>query len=205
MRALPVGRRALLVETSDQETALALYAEIERRRQTGWQKSLVDVIPAARTVMLDGLDDPAAVASELETWRPSSLGALTGPLAEVPTVYDGPDLDEVAQCWGMTRREAAATHIATAFYVAFCGFSPGFAYLAGLPSCLAVPRRPSPRPAVPGGAVALGGEHTSIYPRRSPGGWQLIGRTDVAVWDEDRDPAALLRPGTRVRFVEVEA
>ncbi len=81
MRALPVGRRALLVETSDQETALALYAEIERRRQTGWQKSLVDVIPAARTVMLDGLDDPAAVASELETWRPSSLGALTGPLA----------------------------------------------------------------------------------------------------------------------------
>ncbi|MGH9063860.1 MAG: 5-oxoprolinase subunit B family protein [Acidimicrobiales bacterium] len=206
MRVLPVGPRALLVELADEEAVLGLHAEIGRRRRAGWQESLTDVVPAACTVLLDGLDDPRGAAADLLSW-PRSGGArlVLGRLVELPTVYDGADLDEVARCWGMTRREAVATHAGTAFHVAFCGFSPGFAYLAGLPHQLAVPRRPTPRPAVSAGTVALAGQHTGIYPRRSPGGWQLIGRTDVVLWDVDREPAALLPPGTRVRFVEVEA
>ncbi|MGH9067511.1 MAG: 5-oxoprolinase subunit B family protein [Acidimicrobiales bacterium] len=204
MRFLPVGPRALLVELDDQETVLGLYAEIQRRRKTGWPGPLTDVVPAARTVLLDGLADPAQVATDLQDWPPTPGLVPGGSPVEIPTTYGGTDLEEVAERWNMTTREAIATHVSTAFYVAFCGFSPGFAYLAGLPDHLAVPRRPSPRASVPAGAVGLAGEYTAVYPRSSPGGWQLIGRSDVVLWDPGRDPAALLAPGTRVRFYEVK-
>ncbi|MGH9054457.1 MAG: 5-oxoprolinase subunit B family protein [Acidimicrobiales bacterium] len=198
-----MGPRALLVELDDGQAVLDLYAEIQRKRETGWPGALADVVPAARTVLLDGLDDPARVASDLQDWRPGRTDAPSGRLVDIPTTYDGPDLEEVARRWDMTTREAVSTHVGTEFHVAFCGFAPGFAYLAGLPTTLAVPRRTTPRASVPAGAVGLAGEHSAVYPRASPGGWQLIGRTDVVLWDLEKEPPALLTPGTRVSFVEV--
>ena len=123
-------------------------------------------------------------------------------MVELPTTYDGEDLDDVARRWGMTRAEAVATHTGTEFTVAFVGFSPGFAYCSGLPPGLAVPRLDRPRPKVPAGSVGLAGEYAGVYPSASPGGWRLLGRTDAALWDVTREEPALLTPGTRVRFVE---
>jgi KipI family sensor histidine kinase inhibitor len=117
--------------------------------------------------------------------------------------YDGPDLSDVAAHWGVARHEVARIHADTEFTVAFCGFAPGFGYLTGLPARYDVPRRATPRTAVPPGSVALAGPYTGVYPRSSPGGWQLIGTTDTVLWDHARVPAALLSPGTRVKFVPV--
>ena len=117
--------------------------------------------------------------------------------------YDGPDLHDVAARTGLTTAEVVAAHTALPWRVAFGGFAPGFAYLVGGDPRLVVPRRDHPRPTVPAGAVGLAGEFSGIYPRSSPGGWQLLGTTDVVLWDVDRDPPALLTPGTTVHFVDV--
>ncbi len=130
---------------------------------------------------------------------------LTATAAEpvvLPVRYDGADLAEVAALWGVAEEEVARVHSGIEFRVAFCGFAPGFGYLTGLPERLHVPRRATPRTAVPAGSVGLAGPYTGVYPRSSPGGWQLIGRTDAVLWDPAREPAALLAPGTRVRFEE---
>jgi KipI family sensor histidine kinase inhibitor len=121
----------------------------------------------------------------------------------VPTRYDGPDLAEVAEHWQMTPREVVDLHTSTEMVVAFCGFSPGFAYCTGLERT--VPRRPNPRTRVPPGSVALADAFTGVYPTASPGGWQLIGRTELVLWDDSRESPATLVPGTRLRFVEVRA
>ena len=206
VRILPAGRRALLIEVEDHKAVAGLYAEIQRRREHGWPgPPPTDVVPAARTILIDGLREPAQLAAEIQNWPISLLSAASGELVECPTIYDGPDLEYVARCWGMTKRAVIETHTSTLFYAAFCGFSPGFAYLAGLRPELKVPRRASPRPGVPAGAVALAGEYSAIYPRQSPGGWQLIGRTDLMLWDPAREPPALLTPGTCIRFVQVAA
>jgi KipI family sensor histidine kinase inhibitor len=102
----------------------------------------------------------------------------------------------------MTVAEAVATHTSTDFVVAFCGFAPGFAYCTGLPDELTVPRHADPRPRVPAGSVGLAGEFTGVYPTASPGGWRLLGRTDLTLWEPDREQPATLAPGTRVRFVQ---
>jgi KipI family sensor histidine kinase inhibitor len=206
MRVLPAGRHALLVELESQQDVLGLHAEIARRleREDGWPwPRPTDVVPAARTVLIDGLVDPAPVAAALPDWDAAPVTAPGGDTVRCPTVYDGPDLDEVAAHWGLTRREAIELHTSTEFVVAFCGFAPGFAYLTGLADDRGVPRRQTPRTQVPAGSVALAGEYSAVYPRRSPGGWQLIGRTELALWDPERDPAALLTPGVRVRFEQV--
>ena len=109
--------------------------------------------------------------------------------------YDGPDLDEVARLTGLTHAEVVAAHTGTPWRVAFGGFAPGFAYLVGGDPRLHVPRRDRPRPSVPAGSVGLAGEFSGVYPRSSPGGWQLLGTTDAVLWDADRDPPALLAPG----------
>ncbi|MCW2899538.1 MAG: Allophanate hydrolase 2 subunit 1 [Streptosporangiaceae bacterium] len=204
MRVLRVGTRALLVEVGSDGEVQALHAEISRRRAAGTLPPVEEVVPAARTVLLDGLDDPAALARDLPGWRVPPQAAGDGTLIEVPTRYDGADLAEVAALWDVPVEEVARVHAGTEFRVAFCGFAPGFAYLTGLPERYAVPRLATPRQAVPAGAVGLAGSYTGVYPRSSPGGWQLIGRTEVVLWDPAREPAALLAPGTRVRFVPVD-
>lgn len=190
------GDDALLVEVGDHHAALALYRAV-RAADVGVR----DVVPAARSVLLDGVDDLDAVECAVATWEHPAAPAA-GPVVEVPTVYDGPDLEDVARGWAMTTAEVVATHAGLEHEVAFCGFSPGFAYCAGLPEDLAVPRRRDPRPRVPAGSVAVADRWTGVYPTESPGGWQLLGRTDLVLWDPDRDPPATLAPGTRVRFVE---
>ena len=117
-------------------------------------------------------------------------------------VYDGEDLGDVARLTGLTTREVVGAHTGQTWTVAFAGFAPGFGYLAGADARLTVPRLSVPRTSVPAGAVALAGEFGGVYPRASPGGWQLIGRTDHEMWCPDRDPPAVLTPGVRVRFVE---
>ncbi|MEU0035636.1 allophanate hydrolase subunit 1 [Streptomyces sp. NPDC006333] len=200
MRALPVGEHALLVEVASGEAAQALHAELLRRRADG-SLSVGEIVPAARTVLLDGLDDPVRLASHLPAWEIPPLPARAEGAIEIPVRYDGPDLADVAARWGVTERLVPEIHAAAEFRVAFCGFAPGFGYLTGLPSRYDVPRRATPRTSVPAGSVALAGPYTGVYPRSSPGGWQLIGTTDAVLWDHARVPAALLAPGTRVRFV----
>ncbi|MFD5724072.1 allophanate hydrolase subunit 1 [Streptomyces sp. NPDC127036] len=202
-RVLPVGDRALLVEVFSVEAAQALHAELLRRRAEG-SLTVREIVPAARTVLLDGLDDPARVAERLPGWEIPPLGTRTDEAVEIPVRYDGPDLADVAALWGVPVHEVRAIHAAAEFRVAFCGFAPGFGYLTGLPERYDVPRRATPRTAVPAGSVALAGPYTGVYPRSSPGGWQLIGSTDAVLWDHARVPAALLAPGTRVRFVPVD-
>lgn len=201
-RVLSVGDDALLVETASGEEAEALHAELLRRRAAGLLTAR-EIVPAARTVLLDGLPDPDRVAAELSADAVPPVPPRERTVVEIPVRYDGPDLAEVAAHWDVGPHEVAGIHAGTEFRVAFCGFAPGFGYLTGLPRRYDVPRRATPRTAVPAGAVALAGPYTGVYPRSSPGGWQLIGTTDAVLWDHARVPAALLSPGTRVRFVAV--
>ncbi|MFJ6393259.1 5-oxoprolinase subunit PxpB [Streptomyces sp. NPDC091972] len=200
MRTLPVGDRALLVEVASGEEAQALHAELVRRRAEG-SLSVREIVPAARTVLLDGLADPARLAAELTASEVPPAPPHAREVIELPVRYDGPDLTDVAAHWGVSPEEVARVHAGTEFTVAFCGFTPGFGYLTGLPARYDVPRRATPRTAVPAGSVGLAGPYTGVYPRSSPGGWQLIGTTDAVLWDHARVPAALLSPGTCVRFV----
>ncbi|CAL9608517.1 5-oxoprolinase subunit B family protein [Streptomyces pilosus] len=204
MRVLPVGRDALLVEVSSGDEAQALHAELLRRRAEG-SLPAGEIVPAARTVLLDGVSEPGRLAAELTALRLPPVPPRAAETVEIPVRYDGPDLADVAAHWGVPAGEVARVHAAAVFRVAFCGFAPGFGYLTGLPARYDVPRRPTPRTAVPAGAVALAGPYTGVYPRSSPGGWQLIGTTDLVLWDPARVPAAVLSPGTRVRFVPVTA
>lgn len=197
-----VGDDALLIEVGSGAAAQALHAELSRRRAEGSLR-VAEIVPAARTVLLDGLDDPARRAAELAAAEIPFTPPRTRAAVELPVRYDGPDLADVAAHWRVPEREVARIHAATEFTVAFCGFAPGFGYLTGLPGRYTVPRRATPRTAVPAGAVALAGPYTGVYPRSSPGGWQLIGTTEAVMWDHARVPAALLTPGTRVRFVPV--
>ncbi|MFE9818554.1 allophanate hydrolase subunit 1 [Streptomyces sp. NPDC005773] len=203
---LPAGPRALLVELDGREATEAFHAEVLRRRTAGELPDVRDIVPGERTVLLDGIarDAAAALARELPAWHipPPLPGAAAA--VELPVVYDGPDLADVAEAWGVAVAEVSRIHAGTEFRVAFCGFAPGFGYLTGLPDRLHLPRRATPRTRVPAGAVALAGPYTGVYPRPSPGGWQLIGRLPDPgpLWDPHREPAALLGPGARVRFVE---
>ena len=201
---LSAGPCALLVELADLAAVRRYYADAQRRRRGGLLPTTVlDIVPAARTLLFDGLDDPTALARDLPHWHPVTPDASTARHVEVPTIYDGADLLEVARLWDMTREELISTHSSGTHEVAFLGFAPGFAYISGLPPQHPVSRRAKPRTQVPAGSVALAGEFTGIYPRRSPGGWQLIGRTAEVMWDAAREPPVLLTPGRRIQFVKV--
>ncbi|WP_053704714.1 5-oxoprolinase subunit B family protein [Streptomyces sp. WM6368] len=202
MRTLVVGGEALLIELDSAQEVAALHAELLRRRDAGELGPVRDLVPAARTVLLDGVGDPAALGARIARWEVPPLARAQGPLVTVPVRYDGPDLAEVARRWGVAPREVPGIVGAIEFRVAFCGFAPGFGYLTGLPERFHLPRRESPRAAVPAGSLALAGEYAGVYPRSSPGGWQLIGSTDAVLWDPEREPAALFAPGVRVRFTE---
>jgi len=200
MQVLRVGERALLIECADPAAVAATYRMLSDRAD---QLRAQDIVPAARTVLLDGLVDATATEALLVGWEPEPLAEEPdGMLVEIPTTYDGADLDEVARQWGTTTAEVIRIHQGTLFRVVFCGFAPGFAYCTGLAAELSVARRPEPRSAVPAGSVGLASEYTGVYPTASPGGWQLIGRTSAALWVPDRDRPALLAPGDQVRFVD---
>jgi KipI family sensor histidine kinase inhibitor len=197
-RLLPYGARGVLVELGGLDAALAFGAALRAADLPG----VVDVVPAERSVLVVG-DAPAlAPALRALPFETGAMSALLDAVVELAVTYDGPDLDEVARLTGLDPTQVVAAHTGRPWTVAFGGFVPGFAYLTGGDPRLDVPRRPDPRTRVPAGAVALGGGYSGVYPRASPGGWQLIGHTDVRLWDPDRDPPALLRPGVEVRFVD---
>ena len=201
MKVVPVGADALLVEVGSVDEALAVYAAVRATDDL----EVTDVVPAARTVLLDGVRDPQRLRSFLRGIELSGKAAVGhARVVEVPTVYDGADLDDVARLWGMTRDEAVATHTGAELVVAFCGFAPGFAYCSGLPAALSVRRLDTPRRRVPAGSVGVAGEFTGVYPTSSPGGWRLLGRTSLTLWDPGAEEPATLSPGTRVRFVAVD-
>jgi KipI family sensor histidine kinase inhibitor len=204
------GDRALLLEFDNTHEVLAWTAAIREAELLG----VLDVVPASRTVLmkLAGAQYQAPtrqrlgkldVASVSDTDADTDAGEV-----QIDVVYDGPDLDDVARLTGLTVDQVVAAHTETRWRVGFGGFAPGFAYLIGGDSRLEVPRRAEPRTKVPVGAVGLAGEFSGVYPRESPGGWQLIGRTvagQPALWDVDRDPPALLTPGRWVRFRAVQS
>lgn len=204
-----VGERALLAEVAAPEDATAVYAVVRGTTGAGtegWSALLgaAEVVPAARTVLFDDVTDLDRLAQRLLDLEVPATQHRDGPVVEVPTRYDGADLADVAREWDMTTADVVQTHTATDFVVAFCGFAPGFAYCTGLPAERAVSRLPTPRKRVPAGSVGLAGEFTGVYPTASPGGWRLLGRTDLTLWDPAAEQPATLAPGTRVRFVAVD-
>jgi KipI family sensor histidine kinase inhibitor len=203
------GDQALLLEFDSTAEVLAWSDALAEADLLG----VLDIVPASRTVLLKlagpRYQEPTRqrlgklrvehVASQIAT------DDVTAPIdqradVELEVTYDGADLEEVARLSGLTPHEVVAAHTATPLRVGFGGFAPGFAYLVGGDERLNVPRRAEPRTRVPAGSVGLAGEFSGVYPRESPGGWQLIGHTDAVLWDVDRDPPALLTPGTWVQF-----
>lgn len=209
MRIWPVGDGAFSVEFGDRidpaanAKVMALCAAV---LDGGHIPGLVEVVPSFRSVLVvvDPLlypmveDRVRALAQDLP-----EVPRAEGRLWEIPTVYDGPDLDAVAAATGMGRDAVIALHSGQIYGVAMLGFMPGFAYMTGVAEALRLPRRAEPRVRVPAGSVAMADEMTAIYPWDSPGGWHLLGRTGMTLFNLDNTPPALLAPGDRVRFVPV--
>ncbi len=197
-----MGDRAFLVDCEDLDAVMALHAALAVSRPVG----VIDIVPAARTVLV--VFDPAALAADrVAGWIRGTSPEPPGNPAEnegltVDVHYAGEDLAEVAALLGLSERGVVDLHTAAVWRVAFVGFAPGFGYLVTDSTRLVVPRRSSPRTRVPAGSVGLAGEFTGVYPRSSPGGWQIIGHTDTTVWDEALAEPALLVPGRIVRFRE---
>ncbi|MGZ4549404.1 MAG: 5-oxoprolinase subunit B family protein [Blastococcus sp.] len=198
---LPYGDRGLLIEVADLAAVAGIRAALEHAPLPGQ----LDLVPAARTllVVLDRApaETDVALLGRLAPATPGT-GSDAGTV-ELDVVFDGPDLTEVAALTGRPVAALVEALTTAELTVAFGGFAPGFGYLAGLPAELHTPRRTTPRTRVPAGAVGLAGPFAGVYPRASPGGWQLVGRTDAVLFDAGREPPALLTPGTRVRFREV--
>lgn len=209
MRILPCGEQAVLLEFSDLESALAAAERLRAARSLGLLPADHEIVPAARTVLVSHPGGQGSVGELAVRLREVVANASGGEhpssttLVTIPVVYDGPDLWEVSHLTGLSPAEIVQRHTQRPWSVAFIGFAPGFAYCTGGDADLRVPRRATPRTSVPVGSVALADEFTGVYPRTSPGGWQLIGRTTEVLWDLDRTPPALLTPGTRVQFVAV--
>ena len=200
MKLRPAGERGLLVEVEDLETVHRLHAALRELDPPG----VVELVPGYRTLLVVADPDRAQLLDELAARLPAlelpPAEAVAGEPVEIPVTYDGEDLEEVAGLTGLDADEVVRRHTAPEYTVAFLGFSPGFPYLVGLDPALEVPRRDTPRTSIPAGSVGLAGNQTGIYPTASPGGWQLIGHTEVTLFDPTRDPPALLAPGTRLRF-----
>jgi len=202
LRFLPVNLNALLVELDDLDQTLALLASLRRDPIAG----IEELVPAAHTLLVQFRPSAQRFAALVEAIAQRDVSAAaerSDTLVEIPVQYDGEDLAEVAQLLGITPEEVVRRHTGSEYTVAFTGFAPGFGYLVGGHPSLNVPRRATPRTRIPAGSVALAGTFSGVYPQASPGGWQIIGTTPLAMWDIDREPPALLQPGFRVRFVDV--
>lgn len=200
------GTTALLTTFDTLAEVVAFRAAIAAAALPG----VTETVSGARSLLVrydPALTDAARLRAGLDAVAVEPIDSTAGdgstaPI-EVPVTYDGEDLDAVADLTGMTRAGLVTWHTRQVWTSAFCGFAPGFSYLTGSEPSLDLPRRSTSRTVVPSGAVALAGEFSAVYPRSSPGGWQLIGRTPVPMWSLDRDPPALAPAGTRIRFVEV--
>ncbi len=192
----PAGDRALLLELADNAAAVRVAARLRAERP-----DLVDVVPGHRTVLVtwEGLRAPVGLEALAEEALADSHQPA-GREVEIAVTYDGPDLDEVARLTRLSPEEVVERHRGAGYVVGFVGFAPGFAYLLGLDERLVVPRRSEPRTRVPAGTVAIAGPYAGVYPRESPGGWRLIGRTDAVLFDASRERPALMVAGDRVRF-----
>lgn len=200
---LDCGDAAVLLEVAGLDAVFAVVAALKDHRAA---LGVRDVVPGARTVLVTldpghALGPVRALLGELASTAPTTTTGNAEDETTIEVVYDGPDLDDVAALTGLSHDEVIVAHTATPWRVGFGGFAPGFAYLVGGDPRLRVPRRDRSRTTVAAGSVALAGEFSGVYPRASPGGWQLIGRTDAPLWDLHRDPPALLQAGTAVRFV----
>ncbi|WP_290053111.1 5-oxoprolinase subunit B family protein [Amycolatopsis solani] len=199
VRLLPCGRRGVLVETGDVLGYQAALAELA-------PDGVEELVPAARTLLVrfdPSVTDAGRLGAVLRAVSPVDSATADAGEVVLPVVYDGEDLAEVAAETGLSVDSVIARHSGGSYVSAFCGFAPGFAYLSGSDPVLHVARRSSPRTRIPPGSVAIAGEYSAVYPSASPGGWRLLGRTTVPVWDVERDPPNLLPPGTRVRFTAV--
>ncbi|GAB3277046.1 carboxyltransferase domain-containing protein [Sinomonas notoginsengisoli] len=202
----PAGDRAVLVELRSLAAVLTLTSQLAAAEHAG-DIDVVDVVAAATTVLIvaPSGQELARAAAYVRALRPAQLDPAErapGRLVRIETVYDGADLDEAARLADLSPEGLVAAHTQAVWDAAFGGFAPGFTYLThdAAPS---VPRRTSPRTAVPAGSVAVAGTYSAVYPGESPGGWQLIGRTDAPMWDLGRDEPALVQPGDRVQFAPV--
>ena|SRR5947209_2870101 len=209
MEIVPVGDTALIVRlgTAPNDTSAALSTM--RGLQDAKLRGVIEIAPAYNTlgVFYDAAEvsfDDLAKEIEAAIVQTATTGsAALARVIEIPVCYGGefgPDLDNVASHTGLTSEEVIARHSATEYIVSCVGFTPGFPYLSGLPNELSIPRRATPRKQVPAGSVAIGGTQTGVYPISSPGGWHLIGRTRLRLFDVQQNPPALLQAGDRVRF-----
>jgi inhibitor of KinA len=217
MRIEPLGDSALLVrvaETFDAEQSLDAVLRVTRQLEVAQIRGVLDLVPVYTTIgvfydpgKIPALDEfQANIERALQALEPARSRAGTAPIIEVPVCYENefaPDLDEVAQHAALSPEEIVGRHVGASYRVSCVGFTPGFPYLSGLPPELATPRRASPRKEIPAGAVAIGGTQTGIYPRKSPGGWNIIGRTPLRLFDVERNPPALFHAGDRVRFRKI--
>jgi KipI family sensor histidine kinase inhibitor len=201
LRALPSGQRGLLIETAERDPAQ--IAAAIRTLAAGRGIRIVDVVPGACTVLVTvPIETDLSILRSLLAVLPDVPDAhpeLAGPI-ELDVRYDGPDLADVARMSGLSVAEVIMLHSQPTYRAAFSGFAPGFAYLTGGDERLHLPRRASPRPGVPAGSVAIADIYTAVYPRRSPGGWHLLGTTNAELWDLRHEPPALITPSTVVRF-----
>lgn len=200
-RLLACGPTAVMIEVEDTDQAAQMAAYLRWTALPG----VIDLVPAARTVLVSCASPEVLTMVEraVVDFVTGTAAATDGVLVEVPTIYDGDDLGSVAEATGLTVAGLIDLHSSTEYRAAFCGFVPGFAYLTGLPAVLCLPRRQNPRARVPSGSVAIGADFTGVYPTASPGGWHLLGRATVAMWDSARDRPAFIEPGDTVRFVPV--
>ncbi|TFV61616.1 allophanate hydrolase subunit 1 [Mycobacterium sp. PS03-16] len=197
------GEHAWLLDLDDNRTVHRWAAAIRVAELPGVR----EVVPGLTTLLVTvdpHVTTASAVRAALGRIRPGAeeLGESDEHVIDVH--YDGEDLDAVSALTGLTVAEVIAAHTGSVWTVAFCGFAPGFSYLVGGDPRLHVPRRDEARVRVPAGAVAIAGAFSAVYPRVSPGGWQLLGHTDAVLWDPDADPPAVLRPGAVVRFRDAD-
>lgn len=191
------GEHAVLIEYGDLRETMTFFRSLHATAPV----DVEDLVPAARTVLVRFRGERERIVTWIRSAEPvpedseAKADAMT-----IAVRYDGPDLDDVARHTGLSTPEVVAAHTGRIWTVAFAGFAPGFGYLVGPDDRLHVPRRSEPRTSVPAGSVGLAGEFSGIYPRSSPGGWQIIGTTDAVLWDEGGSPPARLQPGTKVRF-----